>query len=1147
LTLSLNHGSRPKALSFGSKYCIFKPFKLYKTLINLFCKTLSTFLVMLVVVNFGYSQNKKVLIFSKTAGYRHGSIEAGQTFFKKIASEVNLDFTFSEDAAVVNEENLKQFSAVVFLNTTGDILDERQQSDFERYIQAGGGFMGIHAAADTEYGWPWYNKLVGAWFASHPGGSVSNIQDGKMTVHDQTHPATKHLPSTFTRDDEFYDFQSVQKDAIKVLISVDEKSYQQGKMGDWHPMAWYQDFDGGKAFYTNFGHVESTFEDEDAMQKHLSEGLKSVLADGLDYSKSYSMRAPEENRFVRTVLASNLNEPTELAAMPNGKVILVERRGDVKVWIPSKEEFKTVASLDVFSEYEYGLMGVGLDPNFNRNNWVYVYYTPNTDTHNEQFLSRFTYNQDKDELDISSEKIMLKVGVKGDGCCHTGGSIDWDSKGNLFLSTGDDTNPFASDGFGPIDFREERAGWDALSSAGNTNDLRGKILRITPTIDGSYIIPQGNLYAEGIPNTRPEIFVMGCRNPYRIAVDKRTDYLYWGDVGPDAGKTKEGRGSEGLVEFNQAKEPGFYGWPIIVGNNRPYNRYNFETKESGEKYSIQKPENDSPHNTGLKMLPPAREPLLYYGYGLSEEHPLLGQGGCNPMAGPIYYSDDYLENENKFPSYFDGKFFAFEWIRGWIMVMTMDENGKYRSMEKFMPSTNFNHPMDITFSHDGIMYLLEYGPKWSSQNEEATLSRIQYNANNRPPLAKISVNKAVGKTPLKATFSSEGTIDYDGDDITYAWDFDGGAKNSTTQNPTATFKKPGIYNVTLEVKDGLGSKGKKSMIVKVGNEVPELEITINGNKSFYLGDENIAYEIDVRDSEDGVIGNGIKSEDVVVSIDYLEGYDKNAVVIGHQRNIANANGRKLIDKSDCKACHQLATKSIGPNFKDIATKYQKTKKNIADLADKIINGGGGVWGETAMAAHPSLEKNNVESMVRYILSVNDEKASLPTIGTYVAKEHEGKKSGAYVIQATYEDKGGDIVGPQSGTATMALRSALLPATAFDKDLGTMNVDVPNVGELIVASNKTWIMFEKLDLTGIQNAEVLAFSMKGQTVGGTAEFRLGSPEGKIIGSVVIPESSIAPLKMSFNEKFDVSDVYVTFKNDEIEGKPLFGLKSIEFKK
>jgi cytochrome c len=1104
--------------------------------------------VIVITMLSAFSQNKKVLVFSKTAGYRHSSIEPGQTFFKKIASAEHLDFTFSENAGDINEENLKNYSAVVFLNTTGNILDDRQQSDFERYIQAGGGFMGIHAAADTEYDWPWYNKLVGGWFMSHPGGEVSNIQNGKMTVHDQSHPATKHLPATFNREDEFYDFRSFQKEALKVLISVDENSYKQGKMGDFHPMAWHQEFDGGKVFYTNFGHVHSTFETEEPMQKHMLEGLKSVLADKLDYTKSYSKRAPEENRFVKTVLAHNLNEPTELAAMPNGKVILVERRGDVKVWMPEKEEFKKAASMDVFSTYEYGLMGLGLDPNFGRNNWVYIYYTPNTDAHNEQYLSRFTYNQKEDELDLSSEKVLLKVKIKGNECCHTGGSIDWDSKGNLYLSTGDDTNPFASDGFAPIDFRDGREGWDALSTSGNTNDLRGKILRIKPTNDGSYVIPQGNLYAEGTPNTRPEIFVMGCRNPYRISVDKKTDRLYWGDVGPDAGKTIEGRGTEGLVEFNQTTEPGFFGWPIIVGNNRTYNRYNFETKESGTPYDALKPVNDSPHNTGLVNLPPARTAWMYYGYGASEDYPIFGKGGCNPMAGPVFNQEEYKLNENSFPTYFDNKLFLYEWIRDWIMVVTLDKNGKYSSMEPFMPSTKFNHPMDITFSQDGVMYLLEYGPKWSSPNEEASLTRIDYNANNRPPVAKATVDKAIGKAPLKATFSSEGSIDYDGDEFTYLWDFDGGTENSTSKNPIVTFKTPGEYNVTLSIKDTEGKIGKKSIIMKVGNEIPEVSISVTGNQSFYFDNSKINYKVAVKDPEDGSIGKGIKSEDVVVSIDYLEGYDKNGVTQGHQQSVANANGRRLISNSDCFACHTIDQKSIGPDYKSVANKYPLNNTNVNKLTTKIISGGGGIWGETAMAPHPDLSKSDAESMVRYILSINDKKTSLPTSGSYIPKAQESTKSGAYIIQATYLDKGGKIIGPQSGSLSRALMSPKMSAIEFDETEGTVEYDLPNIGKSIVATkDKSWVKYENIDLTDISNLKFSAYGLQGKTAGGTIEIRIGSIEGKLIGKAIIPEAIMSPIQVKLTKTKGINNLYLVFKNPSAEDKPLFSLSTLEFTK
>jgi cytochrome c len=184
------------------------------------------------------AQQNSVLVFSKTEGFRHASIKEGRAFFEKLGKNSGFNVTLSENSEDFNEENLKKFNAVVFLNTTGDILNPAQQADFERYIQAGGGYMGIHAASDTEYTWPWYNDLMGGYFASHPGRNVSNVQTGKMTVLDKTHPSTAHLPETFERADEFYDFKSLKKDILKFLVKVDENSYKEGQMGDFHQMSW---------------------------------------------------------------------------------------------------------------------------------------------------------------------------------------------------------------------------------------------------------------------------------------------------------------------------------------------------------------------------------------------------------------------------------------------------------------------------------------------------------------------------------------------------------------------------------------------------------------------------------------------------------------------------------------------------------------------------------------------------------------------------------------------------------------------------------------------------------------------------------------------------------------------------------------------
>jgi cytochrome c len=1093
------------------------------------------------------AQQNSILVFSKTEGFRHASIKEGRAFFENLGKNSGFNVTLSENSEDFNEENLKKFNAVVFLNTTGDILNPAQQADFERYIQAGGGYMGIHAASDTEYTWPWYNDLMGGYFASHPGRNVSNVQTGKMTVLDKTHPSTAHLPETFERADEFYDFKSLKKDILKFLVKVDENSYKEGQMGDFHPMSWYHEFDGGKAFYTNFGHTPETFS-EPLMTKHISEGLKWAWATKLDYTKAITQRAPEENRFIKTTLVKNLDEPTELAVMPNGKVIFVERKGAIKLWNPVTNATKLVGQMNVYKKFEYGLMGVGLDPDFENNNWLYFYYSPETDQHKDNFLSRFVYDQNRDTVLFDTEKIVLRVHAKRDECCHTGGSIDWDAKGNLFLSTGDDTNPFASDGYAPIDFREGRQGWDALSTSGNTNDLRGKILRIHPEKDGTYTIPEGNLFPKGMDKTRPEIYVMGNRNPYRIAVDKTTGFLYWGEIGPDAGKANPERGPEGYVEFNQARKSGFYGWPIFAGNDSPYRAYDFETKKSGELFDPLKPVNLSPHNTGLKNLPPTQKPLIWYGYGDSKEFPLLQKGGANPMGGPVYHSEEYKNAEGKFPNYFDNKFFAYEWMRDWIIAVTLDKDGNYVGMERFMPSTKFYHPMDMAFSQNGVLYTLEYGMNWFAQNEEAQLSKIEYNAGNRKPVVKVSASVTEGAAPLVVKFNSAGTTDYDNDKITFDWAFGKGLVNSKVANPVMSFAKPGIYDVKLTVKDAVGNESYETIKIKVGNAVPVVDIKIKSNKSFVL-DNTIDYEVSVVDKEDGSLAKGISPEDVMVSINYLEGYDKTVLEQGHKSNESFMIGKRHIEKSDCAACHSKEKKSIGPSYYDIADKYKKTAANIKMLSNKIIAGGGGVWGEQAMAAHPQLNQTEAKEIVEYILSIKDPKAlSKPLAGSYAANDHKSKKEGAYIIQASYTDKGGNTVGSITSSKTLAVKSPVIKATNYDKSENTDKFKLEPLGDLLIANNNSSATYEKIDLSGISKISVSAFAQKGQAAGGTIEIRLGSATGSLLGEIVIPDVNMTPQEISLNTmNRKPEDLVFLFKNAKADGKPLFGISKIEFKK
>ena len=222
---------------------------------------------------------------------------------------------------------------------------------------------------------------------------------------------------------------------------------------------------------------------------------------------------PDESRFTKVTLVEKLNEPMELEVLDNGDVLFIERRGKLRKFEAATGEVLEIGSLDVYDQSEDGLLGLAKDPKFKENQWIYLYYSPLGDNHINR-LSRFTLVDNL--LDKASEKIMLEVPVFH-GCCHSGGSIEFDSKGNLFLSLGDDTTPFESDNYNPIDERAGRpANVDAQKTSANSNDLRGGIIRITPQPDGTYTIPEGNLFPPGTPNTRPELYVKGNRNPFRI-------------------------------------------------------------------------------------------------------------------------------------------------------------------------------------------------------------------------------------------------------------------------------------------------------------------------------------------------------------------------------------------------------------------------------------------------------------------------------------------------------------------------------------------------------------------------------------------------------------------------------------------------------
>ncbi len=437
---------------------------------------------------------------------------------------------------------------------------------------------------------------------------------------------------------------------------------------------------------------------------------------------SMALGAPAAVVLHRTVLATNLTEPIALDFAVDGRVVFAEHHGAVKIWNPGTGITTSVAALDVFTGPEDGILGLALDPGFATNGWIFLYHsTPGV---LENRVSRFTL--DHGAIDPGSQRILLRIPTRLPKPNHSGGCLGFDGAGNLYASTGDYTYADKSEGFAPLDRRPGHELNDSERTAANTADFRGKILRIHPEPDGTYTVPAGNLFKPGTPKTLPEIYVMGCRNPFRFTVDPATGWLYWGDVGPDATGPNSTRGPAGFDEFNVARTAGNFGWPYFSADNRPYLAHDFDSKVSGEPFDPLHPVNDSPNNTGVRELPPARPAFLWYPPGPSSRWPEVGSGARSAMAGPVYHFDPNLRSIRKLPREFDGAVFLFEWERGWIKAAWLDESGSLARLESVTcPETaKFKRPICMKLGPDGALYLIEWGSNWSG-NHDAAVVRLE--------------------------------------------------------------------------------------------------------------------------------------------------------------------------------------------------------------------------------------------------------------------------------------------------------------------------------------------------------------------------------------------------------------------------------------
>lgn len=805
------------------------------------------------------------LLFTATTAFRHDSIPAGIALFEALSEEHGFGLTHTEDSSIFNEEDLAEFDVLIMLQTSGDPWSEEEKAAMEAYQQDDGGIVAVHNATDMRGDYEWWDELVGSLMPAHAATGEDPGLPATVQVEDDVHPSTSHLEEwEWDRGDEWYNFSTNVRGDAHVLLTMDETSYDPGSeaMGYDHPISWCKPYDGGRAWATGMGHFSSHYSEPELVD-HLLGGVQwaAGTADG-------DCGGTDWDSYDKVPLDTNTSAPYGMDVAPDGRVFFTEIvRGQIRTFNPETFTTTTALDIDVYSGGEDGMLGLTLDPEFEDNGYLYVYYSPPSDEDvYVNRLSRFTVDETS-TIDPDTESVVIEVPKQRfDQPGHTGGGLDFDPDGNILLSVGDDVNPHSepSPGSAPLSTIEDTF-HDARETSANTDDLRGKLLRITPEEDGGYSIPEGNMFEPDQENTRPEIYAMGFRNPFRFSVDPETGDVGLADYGPDCSSLEQcgDFGPTGMVSWNLISEPGNYGWPMCHGDKTPYRDVDYTTDPwtFGELFDCENPVNDSPRNTGLTELPEVTEPDLVYGYDMSTVPEVIAPGGgLAPMGGPFYSYDPELETDTKFPEYFDGKPIFYEWSKNSLYSGIVDHEAETGSrlnkLNEFLPDESWLAPIDMEYGPDGSLYVLEWGGGFGRDNPDSGLYRVDYVPDGRSPVARAEVEPDSGPGPLEVQFTGSNS-DHPEDDeeiVSYEWDFtNDGEIDSTEPDPVHTFTEDGEYNARLTVTGSNDLTGVAVVPISVGNTRPTVEFETPPNGGFFEWGDEISWDLDVSDPEDAEI------------------------------------------------------------------------------------------------------------------------------------------------------------------------------------------------------------------------------------------------------------------------------------------------------
>ncbi|MER5598297.1 ThuA domain-containing protein [Streptomyces sp. NPDC002265] len=911
----------------------------------------------------------RVLVFTKSADANPAVTDAGVSAIRQLGDQLRFTVQVTDDARKFDKEHLKQYRAVVFLNTSGDVLTTAQQGAFEAYYRAGGGFVGIGSAIEAQPDWTFLSDALGTRATGRTG-----VQPGTIKVADRVHDASKKLPEYWTHTDDWYNFKSNVRGKSHVLATVVEDAFKKqswggdltgisgGKMGYDHPVTWCKDWEGGRSFYTALGNTADSFGEKD-MRSHLGGAIK--WAAGQSDPVYSDCGATVLSNYQQTAVAAppNLNEPIGFDVLPDGRTLQTDRRGSIRLHDSKSNKTTVLAQIPVYTNSEDGMYGPGIDNDFESNHWVYLYYAPPTvkdvklstgevvtqttptadapttgaspsvwDPWVGYFqLSRFKFVDASGDtpahLDVGSEQEIMRVPVNRGACCHVAGDIDFDKHDNLWLTTGDDTPSGGgnSGGFSPFNDMLTTTGQynapfvDARRSAQNTNDLRGKVLRISVKdgdiatgdqnkFGGAYTVPSGNLFPVGKDRTRPEVYAMGFRNPFRIQVDEN-DVAYVTDYSPDSQTPQNFRGPAGTGRMEIVRKPANYGWPMCVSQDLPYYRWNFNTStpldSPAKAFECDNPDrgpqNDSRWNLdggpsvepGLEYAPPVTNPDIWYSFTPENRadnpigtpcaayyngsgattcprlFPELGTGGVGPHGAAKYHYDPDNPDRTKLPPYYDNAVFTGEFTRDTVKEVRLDSKNRVFKINDVLDCAGINaqrvpdtskpfecdNPMDLQFDGKGHFYLLAYGDGFFNSNPDAGLYRWDYVKGQRAPIPKLTATPTNGSAPLNVNFSSAGSRDPDAaDSIRFEWDFNGdGVVDSVDPDPQYTYTTPGQYTAKLTVTDSSGKSASANTTVTVGNTAPVVKVDSPVDGGLFSFGDDIPFSVTVTDPEDGTI------------------------------------------------------------------------------------------------------------------------------------------------------------------------------------------------------------------------------------------------------------------------------------------------------